>query len=195
MKPSILITNPLSGKYKRSRVFSLIKKLKNSGLKIEEIELKKDQEIKEIIDNLNPEDYDTLFLTFGDGTINSAINAIANRDDISKFKLFYIKSKGEEGQIYANTLKYLTGNVWSRSSTTSGATIYNVSDYIHFTNYDSTIGYNPETPDEARKNSVMYQNTLDTLITLADFERATLREPGVSNVRATDLTNDPRRNS
>ena len=87
MKPSILITNPLSGKYKRSRVFSLIKKLKNSGLKIEEIELKKDQEIKEIIDNLNPEDYDTLFLTFGDGTINSAINAIANRDDISKFKL------------------------------------------------------------------------------------------------------------
>lgn len=111
--------------------------------------------------------------------------------NISKFKLFYIKSKGEEGQIYANTLKYLTGNVWSRSNTTSGATIYNVSDYIHFTNYDSTIGYNPETPDEARKNSVMYQNTLDTLITLADFERATLREPGVSNVRATDLTNDP----
>ena len=27
---------------------------------------------------------------------------------------------------------------------------------------------------------------------LADFERATMREVGVANVRATDLTNDPR---
>src|SRR5699024_11025353 len=69
--------------------------------------------------------------------------------------------------------------------------VSNVNSFIKFTHYDSTYGYDPETPDEARKNSVLYQNTLDTLITLADFERATLREPGVANVRATDLTNDP----
>ena len=111
--------------------------------------------------------------------------------NVSKFKIFYIKSIGEEGQIYANTLKNITGNVWSRGGSPSNPIIYNVSSFVHFTHYDSTIGYNPETPDEARKNSVKYQNTLDTLITLADFERATLREPGVANVRATDLTNDP----
>ena len=58
--------------------------------------------------------------------------------------------------------------------------------------YASTEGFDPETPDEARKNSSYYVNTLDTLITLADFERATMREEGVANVRATDLTNDPR---
>ena len=109
--------------------------------------------------------------------------------NINKFKIFYIKSDGESGQIYANTLKAITGNVWSRQG--SDQNIYNVSSFIHFTHYDSTLGYNPETPDEARKNSVKYQNTMDTFITLADFERAVLREPGVANVRATDLTNDP----
>ena len=109
--------------------------------------------------------------------------------NINKFKIFYIKSDGESGQIYANTLKAITGNVWSRQG--SDQNIYNVSSFIYFTHYDSTLGYNPETPDEARKNSVKYQNTMDTLITLADFERAVLREPGVANVRATDLTNDP----
>ena len=109
--------------------------------------------------------------------------------NINKFKIFYIKSDGESGQIYANTLKAITGNVWSRQG--SDQNIYNVSSFIHFTHYDSTLGYNPETPDEARKNSVKYHNTMDTLITLADFERAVLREPGVANVRATDLTNDP----
>lgn len=114
-----------------------------------------------------------------------------NNFNISKFKIFYIKSNGEDGQIGANTLKYLTGNVWSRQTVSNDSIVYNVSNFIHFTHYDSTIGYNPETPDEARKNSVLYQNTLDTLITLSDFEKATLREIGVANVRATDVTNDP----
>lgn len=109
--------------------------------------------------------------------------------NVNKFKIFYIKSDGEEGQIYANTLKVITGNVWAREG--SDLNIYNVNNFIHFTHYDSTYGYNPETPDEARKESVKYLNTMDTLITLADFERATLRCWGVANVRATDLTNDP----
>lgn len=109
--------------------------------------------------------------------------------NVNKFKIFYIKSNGEDGQIYANTLKTITGNVWAREGI--DLNIYNVNSFIHFTHYDSTLGYNPETPDEARKESIKYLNTMDTLITLADFERATLREPGVANVRATDLTNDP----
>lgn len=111
--------------------------------------------------------------------------------NVHKFKIFYIRSSGENGQIYANTLKNVTGNVWSRNGTGISQAVYNVSNFIKFTHYDSTLGYNPETPNEARKNATMYQNTLDTLITLADFERAALRHPIVSNVRATDLTNDP----
>lgn len=111
--------------------------------------------------------------------------------NINSFKIFYIISNGEAGQVYANTLTKVTGNVWSRLTQNDNTVVSNVNNFIQFTHYDSTYGYDPETPDEARKNSVLYQNTLDTLITLADFERATLREPGVANVRATDLTNDP----
>lgn len=111
--------------------------------------------------------------------------------NINSFKIFYIISNGESGQVYADTLTKVTGNVWSRLTENDNTVVSNVNSFIQFTHYDSTYGYDPETPDEARKNSVLYQNTLDTLITLADFERATLREPGVANVRATDLTNDP----
>ena len=111
--------------------------------------------------------------------------------NVTKFKIFYLKSLGQDGQVYTGTLKRITGNVWTRLRTGSSNSTYNVSSYINFIHHDSTLGYNPETPDEARKESTKYLNTLDTLITLADFERATLRLPGVANVRATDLTNDP----
>ena len=83
--------------------------------------------------------------------------------------------------------------MWSRTGTGKDTAIYNVSSFIKVnTQYASTNGYDPETPDEARKNSSYFVNTLDTLITLSDFEKATMREEGVANVRATDLTNDPR---
>lgn len=114
-----------------------------------------------------------------------------NNFNVHKFKVFYVKSSGEDGQIYANTLKNITGSVWSRTGTGQNQIVYNVNSFIKFTHFDSSLGYNPETPNEARKNSVLFQNTLDTLITLSDFEKAALREDGVANVRATDLTNDP----
>ena len=115
-----------------------------------------------------------------------------NNYNIKKFKIFYIRSKGEDGQIYDNVLTRCTGDVWARVATVnSNNRGINVASYVKFTHFASTLGYNPETPDEARKESVKYQNTLDTIITLKDFENATLREPGVANVRATDLTNDP----
>lgn len=134
------------------------------------------------------------FFEFGiDSNDNAYIELVDyyNNFNVNKFKIFYIRSDGENGQVYANTLTKITGSVWSRTTSTDTTSVYNVSNFIHFTHFSSTLGYNPETPDEARKESVKYQNTLDTLITLADFERATLREPGVANVRATDLTNDP----
>ena len=113
--------------------------------------------------------------------------------NISKFKVFYIRSSGEAGKVYSDILTRVTGNVWSRTGTGKDTAIYNVSSFIKINaQYASTEGFDPETPDEARKNSSYYVNTLDTLITLADFERATMREEGVANVRATDLTNDPR---
>ena len=100
--------------------------------------------------------------------------------NVHKFKIFYIRSSGESGQIYANTLKNVTGSVWSRTGSGDGQRVYNVSSFLKFTHYDSTPGWDPETPDEARKNIPKFQNTIDTLITLADFERASLtNDPGI----------------
>lgn len=87
MKKNLLITNPLSGKYKKNKIDYFLQKLEKMGLKISKIELKKDQKIKEVLDNLIVDEYDTIFLAFGDGTINSTLNAIANRDDFFKFKI------------------------------------------------------------------------------------------------------------
>lgn len=112
--------------------------------------------------------------------------------NINKFKVFYIRSDGEEGKIYSDVITKATGDIWSRTGTGKDTAIYNVSGFINVsTQYASTDGYDPETPDEARKNSSYFINTLDTLITLTDFEKAVMREEGVANVRATDLTNDP----
>ena len=111
--------------------------------------------------------------------------------NISKFKLFTIRTLGEDGEILANTLKNCTGNCWALGGTPSNPITYNVQGFLSWTHEESSWGYNYETPDEARKNIPKFQNTIDTLITLADFERATLRIDGVANVRATDLTNDP----
>ena len=134
------------------------------------------------------------FFEFGvdsnDNTYIELIDYYVNYN-VSKFKIFYILSNGEDGQINGKALTNLTGNVWSRVVVEDTINLQNVSGFIEFVNYASTKGYNPETPDEARKNSAYYVNTMDTIITLADFERAVLREPGVANVRATDLTNDP----
>ena len=103
-----------------------------------------------------------------------------------KFKIFFILSSGERGQVYANSLTKVTGGVWSRTGTGNQQRVYNVNNFIKLTHFDSTYGYYPETPNEARKNAVAFQNTIDTLITLADFERACLRHELTANVRATD---------
>lgn len=111
--------------------------------------------------------------------------------DIMSFKVFYIKSLGEEGQITDNMLSVIDSNIYSVAGPTDNPEIYNISSYIQIGNYASTWGYNPETPDEAREESSKYINTLDTLITLDDFYRATMRIEGVANCKATDCTNDP----
>lgn len=110
--------------------------------------------------------------------------------NILNFKLFYVISKGKDGQINDNALKKLDSQVYALIDMTSSRVI-NIANYIKFTNYASTYGYDPETPDEARENASAYINTLDTLVTLDDFTRFGMRQRGVANCIATDSTTDP----
>lgn len=108
-----------------------------------------------------------------------------NFDSVSKFRVFYLVSAGLDGQIRENTLTTIKSTVYA-----SDGSIATVNGVL-ITNDRSTIGFNYETPAEARDNSAKFINTYDTLITLGDFEKATKRVMGVANCKATDKTNDP----
>ena len=111
--------------------------------------------------------------------------------NITDFKLFYIQTRGEEGQIAENSLVSINSPVYSLSGPLENPKIANVSSYIRFSNYASTYGYNPETPDEAREEATKYVNTANTIVTLDDATRFCSRLDGVANCLATDKTNDP----
>lgn len=108
---------------------------------------------------------------------------------ITKFKIFFILSNGKNGEIGENVLNgisparcYLKNSTMSVSEALKSVQIFNSS---------STYGYNPETCTEARIESEKYQNTIDTLVTLPDFEKAVRRIESVANVIATDIQTDP----
>lgn len=105
----------------------------------------------------------------------------------SQFKLFYVVSAGINGQIMENKLKKASSKIVK----VENGTQVDVAEYINVSNSVSTYGYDFETADEARDNSVNYINTYDTLVTTSDFEKATRRIEGVANCIVTDMTNDP----
>ncbi len=108
---------------------------------------------------------------------------------ITKFKLFLVLSNGPEGEIEENTITainpqkcYINDDNIDISEALKQVTLYNTA---------STYGYKPETCTEARKESEKYINTIDTLVTLRDFEKAVSRIDSVANVIATDIQMDP----
>lgn len=109
--------------------------------------------------------------------------------DVSDFKIFYVLSDGSDGTISANMLTKADSSIYSIDIVTNENRQAN--DYLSLSNYQSEGGYDPETPDEARSESKKYINTLETLITLKDFENATNRITGVAKCLALDCTNDP----
>lgn len=114
-----------------------------------------------------------------------------DRFDINRFKLFYILSAGINGQVTNNALTKATTSIVSISGTSENMEVSDISEDIIISNRESSFGYDPETPAEARKESAKYVNTYDTLVTLDDFTRAVSRMDGVAKCIALDCTNDP----
>lgn len=107
---------------------------------------------------------------------------------ISRFKLFYVISDGEAGEVVDGAINTISSQNVSVHGTTSKV---GYMDKLTITNTASTYGYNPETPEEARKSSENYVNTMDTIVTLDDFTKVVKRLTGVANALATDLHTDP----
>ena len=108
---------------------------------------------------------------------------------ITKFKLFLVLSDGKDGEIEENTL--LGINAKKCYLANDSIDVGEALKLVNVFNNTSTYGYNPETCAEARIESEKYQNTIDTLITLPDFEKAVRRIESVANVIATDIQIDP----
>ena len=108
---------------------------------------------------------------------------------ITKFKIFFILSDGSNGEIRDNMLSIINSS--KCYVTESGVDVNSVISGITMLNTTSTYGYKPETCTEARINAEKYVNTLDTLVTLTDFEKALKRVDSIANVIATDLATDP----
>lgn len=111
-----------------------------------------------------------------------------SRYAISRFKLFYIVSDGEAGEVVDGAICKISSTNVSISGATKRSGYMN---NLTITNTASTYGYNPETPEEARKASENYINTIDTIVTLDDFTKVMKRFTGVANALATDLHTDP----
>lgn len=98
-----------------------------------------------------------------------------NNKGPSEFKLFYVLSSGSNGRISAG------GRGYMKSSEK------NINE---MTNNESSEGFDPETPEEAWKNSRNWVNTNTTLITCDDFTKAVKRIEGVDNAVALDWMTD-----
>lgn len=107
---------------------------------------------------------------------------------ISRFKLFYVISDGQAGEIIDGAICNIDSEKVSVNGTTAKAGYL---DNLTITNTASTYGYDPETPEEARKSAENYINTIDTIVTLDDFTKVTKRIIGIANALATDLHTDP----
>ena len=111
---------------------------------------------------------------------------------ITKFKIFFVLSNGKNGEIEENTLTKITPAKCYVEQ--DGISVSAALESVAIFNTPSTYGYNPETCAEARIESEKYQNTIDTLVVLRDFEKAVRRIDSVANVVATDIQTDPYKN-
>lgn len=97
----------------------------------------------------------------------------------SSIVIRYLLSTGEEGRIGKNILT----RIEQMDSEYRG--------YITVVSNTATLGgYNPETVDEMRDSIPRWARTMNTIVTINDFEEVALAIPGIKEVQALDY-NDP----
>lgn len=102
----------------------------------------------------------------------------------SWFTIYWIDCSGLIGCVGENVLGNFLPAVTSAGvnnfdSSSNDVRITNYSNTLELPNTHIVTGKSPETAKEAYKNSRLYINTFDSLVTLPDYNRFLLREPGV----------------
>lgn len=105
------------------------------------------------------------------------------------FTLRYILSDGDEGSVSRDQLTQVIGVGESSTSGSDNLIIVHQSNNSKEIESDdgwSAPGYDPQTVDEARQDASNYITTYDTLVTAADFERASKRVIGITGSKLID---------
>lgn len=135
----------------------------------------------------NIDEYDRPYIELAEGWEDIA------GSDTAEFSITYILSSGSLGNISNNAFT----NVYDASGTGSvrNLVISNLSNITKYgTSYQSennietynSPGKDPQTVDDARKESSNYVFTHDTLVTSSDFEKACKREQGITVSKLVD---------
>jgi diacylglycerol kinase family enzyme len=74
----IIISNPLSGSFDERKISAFYQELETIGIDIADYRLKNSEKIGDVLGKLSKEEKYCLVFACGDGTINSAVNAIIN---------------------------------------------------------------------------------------------------------------------
>ena len=113
--------------------------------------------------------------------ISNYLNQLENYDD-NWLTIYWVDCSGVIGCVGENVLtNLLLAKPGQTISTDSGDLIVsNLSNTVELPNTYTVTGRSPETAKDAYFNSRKYINTWDSLVTLPDYNRFLLREPGVN---------------
>lgn len=131
---------------------------------------------------------------------------VGNAASTAQFTLYYFLSNGSKGNVARNQLVqindvsgsyssgYYTERAGYRGGTASSllvishpGTTDSLEDMQEANQYTS-IGYDPQTVDDAKKDSANYVFTHDTLVTVSDYEKAVRRVVGITASKVLDNT-------
>lgn len=84
---AFLISNPRSGHYNLKKIKYITNELKKHNIDVDEYQLDREEKIDVPLAKVNSEEYKILLFAFGDGTINSACNALLKKDDYTNFNI------------------------------------------------------------------------------------------------------------
>ena len=111
-------------------------------------------------------------------------DSIVSKDSV-KFKLYYVRTRGKNGNISTNYLSRID------NASTYDVSVLNVMNTEYVTSasgeYLSSPGYNPQTASDAYADSINYVMTYNTLVTIYDFSRFLKRQNGITNGFACDI--------
>lgn len=117
---------------------------------------------------------------------------VGNSASTAKFTLNYFLSSGSKGNVSRNQLVRVQEVGGSSSSNASSVLVMThpgnsdtLEDFSESNQYTS-IGYDPQTVETAKKDSANYVFTHNTLVTASDFEKAARRVKGITSSKVLD---------